>query len=401
MTRNVQKSPFQASVIISLMLISISLPAVEVNLGGQVNRLVMHVNNEHRSVTHHADNVNSGTRIDIDGKQELDNGITVGVALQWRIGTNRSDQVNLTRREGRGVEADDFRRSEVWFSGKLGKLSMGKGMGASNGITEMDLSGTGVISYARAHVELLGNMEFYGADFDGRDGVEDEDNEISSLGANQFQSNTVGRFIDSFDGLGYQDRLRYDLPQVGPFKLAVSFGQGDSMEAAVRVAERVGTSKVALAAGAFNSGVLAEEIDSRFNNQFDFVGYGASISWLADSGLNLTAAYSFIDQSPNRSNIDPVDGEHVYGKVGYRTGKHAFSYDYAQGNSGYFNEQSTAFADSQVTTWGGAYVYNLVEGVEVYGSYRSIQLNNLSQEVEGFDQVKPITAWFTGSRVKF
>ena len=63
----------------ALILLPASVQAVEVSVSGQVNRLIMHVDNGDESGVVHADNSVSGTRWRFAGQGNLDNGMTAGL----------------------------------------------------------------------------------------------------------------------------------------------------------------------------------------------------------------------------------------------------------------------------------------------------------------------------------
>ena len=191
----------------ALTLLPTSVQAVEVTVSGQVNRLIMNVDNGVESGVVHADNSASGTRWRFAGEGELDNGMTAGLLYETQLQSNPSDAITVDSLDSDGVGGDvgggDYfstRQANVWVKGNFGKVTIGQGSGAADGSAEIDDSGTGVIQYNGSSSDLLGSMEF------GDSGV------------------VVGDVRAYFDGLGRNDNIRYDAA-IGDIGLAASLGK--------------------------------------------------------------------------------------------------------------------------------------------------------------------------------
>ena len=191
------------------------MQAVEVTVSGQVNRLIMNVDNGVESGVVHADNSVSGTRWRFAGEGELDNGMTAGLLYEIQLQSNPSDGITVDSLDSDGgVDEGNLgggnyfsnRQANVWIKGNFGKVTIGQGSGASDGSAEIDDSGTTVIQYSGSSADLLGGMVFGNTDVD------------------------VGDVRSNFDGLGRNDNLRYDAA-IGQFGLAASLGNGDKFEA--------------------------------------------------------------------------------------------------------------------------------------------------------------------------
>jgi hypothetical protein len=70
--------------------------AVEFSLAGQVNRLIMNVDNGEEDGIVHADNSVSGTRWSIQGSGDLDNDMMVGFLYETQLQSNPSNQVEAS-----------------------------------------------------------------------------------------------------------------------------------------------------------------------------------------------------------------------------------------------------------------------------------------------------------------
>jgi hypothetical protein len=330
----------------TVMLLPTSAAAFEFTLSGQVNRLIMSVDNGEESGVVNADNSVSGTRVRLKGHGDVGNDLTAGIFYEYQLQSNPSDKITEDSLDSDGVggdvgAGDNFsnRNANVWFKGNFGKVTLGKGSGAADGSTEADNSGTTVIQYASAMGDLLGSMEY------GESGV------------------TVNDARSAFDGLGRNDNIRYDAA-VGDFSFAGSYGNGD---------------KVELAAGykKDNLEVRIAAWDTNDSTADSITGYAISGTWLAQSGFNLTGEYS-----GNDSDGDPTN---TYVKAGYKTGNNSFGVDWSE-----TNDLAAGDGSSVSVAW----VNQLMAGIEIYASYRVESLDDVSGEDD-------IDALIGGARVKF
>jgi len=319
--------------------------AVEVGISGQVNRLLMNVDNGVESGVVHADNSVSGTRWRFDGRGDVGDGMTAGLLYETQLQSNPSNKITVDSLDSDGVggnvgSGDLFstRFSYVWLKGNFGRVGIGQNSGASDGSAELDLSGTNVIQYSAAGGDLLGSMEF------GSSGV------------------TVGEVRNNFDGLGRNDNLRYDAA-FDKFRVAFSVGNGDKVEAGALY--QLDNFKIGLG--------LWDEKDSGAGN----AGSAISASWMSGGGFNVTASMGRDDR--------PGDPQNVYLKLGYKQGDHAFGIDWGE---------TTDLGAGDASSYSVAWVGQMLKGVELYATYR----------VESLDKVadaEDIKALAGGARIKF
>ena len=327
--------------------------AVEVKLSGQINRAIMYADNGNDSDLFHVDNDNSSTRFRLTGEQQFEI-ITVGVVWEAQFESNSSYNVDIGQNDD-GSSAFTDRKLEAWFGGNFGRLWIGQGSGAADGTSETDLSGTGVIMYSSA-ADTAGSINF-------RD---DDDNPIATVGATR----------TNFDGLGRNDRLRYDTPTFSGFTFATSTTNGDAWELAGRWArEYAAIGKLAASVGYVST---VDRTDPSYTQM------GASASWLHTSGINLTIAYGQRDIDDHEGD-DPVS---YYGKFGYLWDIHALAVECGQ----------TLDLDQQgdeSSNFGLAYVIQPLAGVEFYGLVRVYSLDRDDEDPNDINQL------MIGTRVKF
>ncbi len=274
----------------SLILLPINAQAVEFSISGQVNRLIMNVDNGEEDGLVHADNSVSGTRWRIKGNGDLDNGMMVGLLYENQLQSNPTNEIEADELDSDGVngdvgDGDEFstRHSNVWIKGDFGKVTMGQGSGAADGSAEADKSGTTVVQYSGSSADLLGSMEY------GSSGV------------------TVGGARSSFDGLSRNDNLRYD-GAIDNISFAGSLGNGDKVELSGKYA----MDNLEVRIGLWDRGDSGDES----------AGYAVSASLEMDNAINISGAYGGDD-----SDDDPTN---IYLKVGIKDGDHAFAIDWSE-----------------------------------------------------------------------
>ena len=320
-----------------------SAQAVDFTVSGQVSRAILFPDDAAGSEVQHVDNNASGSRIRVKAKQDVGNGMAMGARYELQLQENKGNAVNGGSLKEEANSTLDVRYSDIWVSGGFGKLSLGKGDGASNGTTEMDMSGT--------YMPAPANM-------------------MDMLGGLQYEAGKkVGSVFTMYDGYSRNNRLRYDSPKMSGLSLAVSSAQGNSIELALRYSGTIGGVKVQGAIFSDDAG----DHPSRKDTQ------GGSIAVLLPSGFNALVAYSTRDGG---ANDDPAV---VWTKLGYKTGKHSVSVD--------FGQASDVTAGVDADTAAVAYTFRPAKGIETYAAYRTFN-------VDTNNSVDP-TVFIIGSRVKF
>jgi len=329
----------------AVILLPASADAFEFTLSGQVNRLIMNVDNGETNGVVNADNNVSGTRVRLKGNGDIGNDLTAGIYYEYQLQSNPSNKITADSLNSDGIggdvgAGDDFsnRNANIWLQGNFGKVTVGQGSGAADGSTEADKSGTTVIQYPTSNTDILAGMEY------GDSGV------------------TVGDTRSAFDGLSRNDNIRYDAA-VGDFSFAGSYGNGDKKELAARY--KLDNLEVRVA--------WWDEAQSGDG----FKGAAISATWLAENGINLTGEYS-----GNDGDDDPTN---IYLKLGYKTDKSAYGIDWSE-------TQDLGPGDGSSVSL--AWVYQAMAGVEVYASYRVESIDNVDDDDD-------IDAVIGGARVKF
>ena len=357
---------FTLTMAISILLILPAAQALDFKVSGQVNRAVLWGDNGNNDDVKFVDNENSSTRFRFTGSNEFDENWKVG--FKWENQMESNSSIDDDDNDGNGFGDLDIgengdlgdvtfteRHMDIYFEhSKFGKLSLGQGDTASNGTSEVDLSGTTVVNYSSIE-DLAGAFYFR----------TDDDVVITSISS----------AYSNFDGFSRRDRIRYDTPKFGPVYFSASYMNGQSYDLAGRFAmEWEGFGKLA---AAFSWLPADTQRDT-------YKQYSGSISFLHSSGLNLT--FSGANRYDTPGDDEPYN---LYGKLGYKFGKWALSVDYT------YSEDVDAIND-EATSIGTAAVWNPWKSVEVYGSYRMHDLDR-----EGVNGLEKVHAVMIGSRVKF
>jgi len=349
---------FTLTIALTILLIQPAVQAVDFKISGQINRAVLWGDNGNDDDIKFVDNDNSSTRFRFTGSNDFDEVWKVGIVWEVEMQSNDSSDTDIDIGENADVGDVTFSERKMEFyvdHNKFGRVSLGQGDTASNSTSEVDLSGTDVVNYSSIE-DMAGGFTFR----------TDDDVVVTS----------VGSAFSNFDGFSRRDRIRYDTPKFGPVYFSTSYMNGQSWDLAGRFAyqwDEFGK----LAAAAHYTGA---------DTQRDpFKQYSGSISFLHDSGFNITLSGGGQYDVAGRDE-DPYN---LYGKLGYKVGKWAFSADYT------YSEHVDA-DDDEAKSIGVAAVWNIWESVEFYGSYRWHSLDR-----DGVSSIEDLHAVMIGGRVKF
>ncbi|MDJ0984898.1 MAG: porin [Desulfobacterales bacterium] len=354
---------FTLAIALTMLLILPAAQAVDFKISGQINRAALWGDNGEDDDIKFVDNDNSSTRFRFTGGNDFDDAWRVGIVWEVEMQSNASNDTDIDIGENDDTSDVDFNERKIEFyvnHNTFGRLWLGQGDTASNGTSEVDLSGTSVVNYSSIE-DMAGGFNF-----------RDDDNNIIT---------SVGSAFSNFDGFSRRDRVRYDTPKFGPVYFSASYMNGQSWDLAGRFAyEWDGFGKLAAAA----SWLPAD------TNRDPFKQYSGSISFLHNSGINLTV--SGANRYDTSGDEEPWN---IYGKVGYKFGKWAFSVDYTY-------SEDVDVEDDEATSVGVAAVWNVWESVELYGSYRWHDLDrDDDQRGPGIGNAEDLHAVMIGGRVKF
>ena len=334
-------------------------------ISGHVNRAIAYTDNGSRSgITHVTSNFSrSRVRWIGTGKINDDMSVKTYIELGNQSAIATAQDIGDTADAGNnGGNALDERHFDFQITSKsMGKIYMGTGSTGSESTSEVDLSGTGLVS-------LNGNHELMG-------------------GANIFQSNgtdaglgTVGANFSNFDGLGRRDRLRYDTPKFAGFQVTGSHLNADARDIALRYGGRVG--------GVSLRAAVAWSDDGNHTNTVN-----GSASVLMPFGLSLTIGAAEVEGDDDVAN----NGQQWrYAKIGYKFKSIEMGQTRLYTDFNFNEDQGGAGHESRSI---GVGVVQILEplGAELYMSYTNWDLSapNVNQSIDDIDQIA------VGARFKF
>jgi hypothetical protein len=346
----------------SPMAVKAGNPKGSVKIYGQVNKAVLYSNDGDNGDVYLVDNDNSSTRVGLEGAIKPNEKYTIGTRIEVEYQTNPS---NLVNQEDKRVEDIGFQKRylDLWVDANTyGKFSLGYGSTASDGTSEMDLSGTGVVGYS-AIADMAGGQLFY------------------DKNTNTLSDTPINAAFSNMDGLGREERLRYDSPSFSGFVGSASYVSEGGGDLAVRYTSTMDAFKLAAAVAYANPGSSSDIVDDQL---------AGSLSVLHDSGFNGTFAMGTRDQK----GAGVSDAGFFYTKFGYRgrwcpLGVTSLSADYGRASDFDVN-------GDDADTFGLQMVQALQEwGTEAYLGYR---FHKLDRNGADYDNINAI---MTGMRVKF
>jgi len=332
---------------------------VKLAISGQVNRAVNIVDDGKDTEAYFVDNDNSESRVRFVGTARATDDLTIGSKIELAIAPNKAGEVDQNNQETNNVF--DQRWTEVSLDSKrFGKLSLGKGATASYTSASVDLSRTGVISYATIS-DTAGGMLFR----------QTSDDTLTNV--------RIADAFNNFDGLNRRNRVRYDTPTFYGFHLAGSLISDERYDASLWWGgQGYGFKAAGAAAFAYPN---EDDTDFQYDGSFSLLHEG--------TGLNFTLSAGLLE----RDNQD--DAGNLYGKAGWLTrffsfGETAFGVDYTR------SLNLPTDSDDGYSVAAAAVQQFEEYGTEIYLLYR---LHSLDRDAA--PSVQDISVGSIGARVKF
>ncbi|GBF25007.1 hypothetical protein MnTg02_00035 [bacterium MnTg02] len=341
---------------------------VSLTVSGQVNRMITFWDDGQDDDIYIVDNNNSSTRLRFSGSAKINSTLEAGFKIEFDPEIDSSQRADAD--SGKSSLTIDMRIQDVWLKGSFGKVSLGKGDTASNGSSEVDLSGTSVAQYSGGHTDWSSAFEWIGS--------------VPGI--------THGDTYNQFDGLSRRSRIRYDSPTLGGFTASTSFGQNDGRDdfwdVALRYAGEFGSIRVAAAIAYEND----EDSTGLVDPETETVNGSISVMHVP-TGLNVTFA------AGERDFADAVeDGQFYYVKVGikqkwFASGATAIAVSYYKGED--INTDAD-FINDETETWSVAVVHNIdAAAMEIYAAWDHAEYEEPGESFEDFD------IFGVGARIKF
>jgi predicted porin len=327
-------------------------PNVRLTFSGQINRAVNIVDDGQDTDAFFVDNENASTRFRFLGEtSELNDWKAVSL-FEFEYLSNRSLFVS---QESETVDERISRRLlDVGLSNnKYGSLFLGHGWMASDGTSELDISGITTPTWPSVHFGYGGML------FTDGDGLVDRNPDPAVT-----SRVSVFSVMDSLDGLSRRDRIRYNTPVFAGFSASTSFGAEDVGDVAARWQGSTGWATILVGGSYWRDN----------KNGFDGLSGSGTIR-LTDAdawwnGVSLVGAVASKDFEKQEN--DPF---YWYGKLAYVTdiwdvGRTGFAVNY-----GSYDEFSAVDEDGQMV--GVGFSQNLDKlGTELYVGLHHLQLDS-------------------------
>jgi hypothetical protein len=351
---------------------------VDVTLYGQVSKAVMFADDGNDDDVFFVDNAISGTRLGVTAKSKLNDEFAVGGQLEFEWTQNSSNKVTMSDDSPGEDNNAQKRQMRVYGESKsAGKLTLGHGSVAADGIAQIDLSGTSLSG--RADSAFGAGFQFY-----------DQTNEHYNIGTDaEPKYITVGNIFTDLDG-NRMDGLVYDSPAFFGVTISGTVAEKNYSDVAVNYDQKFGDTRVKAGIAYTNEVTPVKGTDSDHK-------LSGSASVMLPMGLNFTAAAGqneFVD-----SNND--DGSYWFGKVGYQMkalsyGSTSFAVDYGQYDD--MKAASSGHTQYDGDMWGAEMVQKLdAINTEVYLAYRLYELDDNKDSTD----YENVAVLLSGARFSF
>jgi len=271
---------------------------VKLTVSGQVNEQILFWDDGVETNAYITTNEISRTRFRFVGDAKINADWSAGYLLEIGVRAPRGNTNNQNTDDG-AAAALDIRHSAWWIANKqLGKVWLGQTSTASDGITEIDLSG-------RGHFITPGLADYNGGFF-----LRNTNGATANVTyAGIYSSNAPGA-----PGEGNRNNVvKYETPTIQGFALSAAWGEDDMWDVALRYAGEMSGFKLAagIAYQAWSDGQAeygCADLNGATSGGADCNALGLSASIMhVQTGLFVTGAYGY----RNDDNADALFGANV------------------------------------------------------------------------------------------
>lgn len=335
-----------------------------ITLYGQINEGVLVFDDGGESTNYGlVNNMNSSNRLGVKSTTGYSNGWELFSNIEIQYVPHPSDGLNQLDKNAAnyGFYKTNVRKAEIALSSDtIGKFWLGQGSMATDNITEIDLSGTTVISYSNVRDIGGGLFRF-------------DDGTLSGISTTDAYNNYDGR---------REMRVRYDTPTFSGFSLRAAYGQdvlNDESDSIYDV-------------GVYYDGVFSSVELSAGAGYARYDGTDANVYSGSASALHTPTGLSFTVAAGQQDADD--DASYGYAKLGWQhdffsVGTTAFSVDYYDGD-GVVDDGS----DSQT------YAFAMVQDVDYWNTQWYVGVRKYDYD-DDTDSYQDGLSTMAGLRVKF
>ncbi len=360
-----------AAAVASALALPMAAHAVKFKTSGQVNRALQFQDDGVGSQVDSVDAGSSNTRFRFTGSEDIGNGMTAGVNLEFAAESNASNKVT-NKQEEDGDQGVSIRHANVYFAGNFGKVTLGQGSEANDGVAYADLNSGAWLGGIENTVDFGGDLVFRGP------GVGNPPTGIQ-----------VDNVVTSYDG-GRTDNVRYDTPAIGPLTASVSVGTDSAVRMMVQASGPAGGAGQYDLRGGWSNGT--NESAPAVNVDDSWVISGG---FKANQGTGIALAYG--SQAFDVAGAE--DGTYYYVKLFHDWGNNSVAIDYRANEDAYLDAACTGGSVAARACGGTAIGIGFSHtipraNVDLYTSYRLYTL-------EDYSGAEDISVFVVGSRIKF
>ena len=367
-------------------------PRSSIKLGGQVNRMVAFKDNGHQSQFQHLDSTASSTRFNIIGTTNINPKLQVQGVIESEL-TDGVQSFASDADVGDAQVGSAFcdtnpilrnRRLEAVFThDRFGTLFIGKGSTSSDGVSEVDFSGTSAVSNASEGPNNLGGFRFY----------------------NKGLRTSVGQRVASdasrnMDGLQRANRIRYDSPSIKGLVLGFTHTNQDQTDQSLKYASSFGKTKVGAAIAhtyqPFSTVGTPAQSRRRHTYHGSFAIYNSGLSFGAGFGMENYRIKTFLHLQKRKN------AKFWFLKAGYQTkliscGTTAMALDFEYNRANTLAETNFYLANREKAK---SYALTIVQNFDVAATEVYFVARNYHFE-QPFATYRDAFVVLVGTRVKF
>lgn len=352
----------------------------KLTISGWVSRGMAYYDNGRNAEWKHVDVNESASRINLGAQAKVTPSLDVGSTIEMALKSNSSDSVDVGQNSDQASSVTFTKRIiEVYFNhAKFGKLSLGQGKTATDQVTDLDLTGTNVLSEGGDLGSFAGGVRFIR-------GTVSSTALAPVPGATQGGSNSadrdraVGSVWSDILGPRRVDRVRYDTPDFYGLTFSASHATRDMTEYAARYAGEWWKTKVVGALGYANvpfstyPGNSGTQTVRKGNHQ-----YGGSVFILFPIGISIGgSAAAKVYNDPHRKTGTAWTAKAGYQHKFFPWGDTCFAVTYAEGRALFDSTTTTNPSNFTSTT----FTEDNSEKIKIYGAYLVQNIDQVATEV--------------------
>lgn len=346
---------------------------VSLKISGQFSRQVHFVDDGFNERVRHDDSNYSSSRFRFHADSKINNDLKVSglaeIAFDDARNGGSSQAAQFAGRSGNDLQT---RIAEIAFKhSAFGKLSMGAGNKAANGVMNTNTHGI--------YVALPKGLGLQNSAVVFRDKVTGNLDGPSAIGA-----------FGDFDFTSRGTRLRYDTPVFAGFVASVSHDDEQAVEAALRYSGKIFDTKIKASIG---------YSDSVASNNDGAQIYGGMLSFAHSSGIGATGGCSYENEDPSAGGADAPDNEDPYGCTIQGHFQRKFNEMGRTSLVVEWEHQANLAANGDVANGYSVTLHQNIDAaaLELFAKYSVLELERDSQ-VNEFEDINLFTI---GSRLKF